>query len=124
MFHAAIEDLLHFRSSRIDDDTAVSERAGSPFGASLVPAHDFSFGDEVSRLFHQFTFIAFNNIEIRGADAGALHCLAHLRIRVARSPIGMIHDERARLPEDLMMNVERGANRQPSISCSRLDVNV
>src|SRR5258708_7927344 len=43
---AAVQNFFHFGAARVGDDAAVAERAGAPFGAALIPAEDFSFGDD------------------------------------------------------------------------------
>src|SRR5712692_9398254 len=53
---AAVEDLLHFLTPRISNNTSIAKRARAPFAPALKPAEDFSIGDQGRGLAHQFLF--------------------------------------------------------------------
>ena len=42
-----VQDVFHFRSSRVYQNAPVTERARAPLLPSLVPANDFAFGEEL-----------------------------------------------------------------------------
>src|SRR5208282_3706486 len=50
---ALVQNLFHLRAPGVGHNAPVAERAGSPFGAALIPPQDFSFGNNRRSAAHQ-----------------------------------------------------------------------
>ena len=107
-------------AARIGDDAAISQRARPPLGAPLKPAENFPGGDFLRRFLGNHFFVKLGNLHALALQAAGGDGRAHLLGRVARPPVGIFHDERTRLAENLMMHEISGADREPRISRSGL----
>src|SRR6266404_3697674 len=83
---AAIEDLFHFRTPRIGNNTSISQRARAPFAPALKPAEDFSIGHQGRRLANQFLFRQFRNAMPILREAARINRAANFLARISRSP--------------------------------------
>ena len=110
MLDSGVEDVLHFRAARIGDDAAISERARAPLGASLKPAENFPGGNFLRSFPSNHLFGMLRYFHALFAQAAGGNRRAHLLGRITGPPIGVLHDERTRLAEDLVMDVIGGSD--------------
>src|SRR5258707_1053912 len=84
---AAVENFFHFRAARVGDDAAVAKRAGAPFGAALIPAEDFSFGDDGGGAAQEFFFLKFGDGVAALRNTAGLYGGANFFGRIGGAPI-------------------------------------
>src|SRR5258707_8710523 len=112
---APVQYFFHLGAARVGDDTAVAERAGAPFGAALIPAEDFSVGDDGGGAAQEFFFREFGDCVAALRDGAGLYGGADFFGRIGGAPIGVIHREGAWLAEDLVPDGIGGADGDAGI---------
>src|SRR5580704_15734782 len=83
---ASVQNFFHFGAARVGDDAAVAERAGAPFGAALIPAENFSFGDDAGGAAEEFFFREFGDGVAALRDGAAFDGCTDLLGRIAGPP--------------------------------------
>src|SRR5664279_4749352 len=105
MLDTTVQDFLHLGATGIGDDAAIAERAGTPFGATLIPAKYFGVSDDRGALAHQSVVGKFRDGKTNLRSGTFLDGCADFRSGVGRAPVGMLHFKGARLSKGLMPDV-------------------
>src|SRR5580704_10247883 len=112
VFNALVQYLFHFRTSRVSDDTPVPQRPRPPFRAALEPPKNFPIRHNCGGAFAQIILGQFIYPPAILSKTACIDRAPSLIPRVTRPPVSVIHDERARLSENLMPHKERSSNSQ------------
>src|ERR1700686_2153276 len=124
MLDAAIQNFFHFLPARVGDDAAIAEGPRAPFGTLLKPAENFSIGVNLRRVAHEVGLRELGHgITVARKGAG-IDRVTHLVARIARTPVRVIHHERARLSENLIPHVERRPHGEAAITGSGMNVDL
>src|SRR6185436_3185232 len=122
-----VDDVAHVGAPRIGDDAAVAERTRAPLHPSLEPADDPAVGNLRGGPVVERRFVV-----PRAPHAGALGNRGALAVErrhnraivERRTPVAVLHHERARPPFNLVPRVERGAERGAVVAGGGLDEDV
>src|ERR1700690_1790321 len=124
MLDSLIQHVLHLRPPGIDDYASIAQRTRSPFCPALEPADDLSGGDVLRCNSYEFFAGILLNRTTRFGSPAILQSLPDRFRRELRSPIRVVHHERAWASENLVIDVVGGADGQSSVACRGLNVNI
>src|SRR5580704_14330915 len=124
MFDALVQYLFHLRPPRVGDYASIAERSRSPFRAALEPSENFPVGHNRSRTLHQMVLRELFHPPTVLWQAARVDRVPNLIARISRSPVGVIHDEGARLSENLVPHKKCSSYSQAAIACRRMNVHL
>lgn len=101
-----IDNVAHVGAARVGQQGSAAQSAGPEFHFALEPAHYFAVEQQIGRAIEQGTLFVRLERKARIAD-----CCGTFVARRFAAPVGMILNERARLAEQPVPDVERGAER-------------
>src|SRR5665213_2368727 len=118
-----VDEIAHIGAPRVGKDAPVAERTRPPLHPPLEPAHLVAIRNQPRAhpadgvlVFHGRLFVRPFLVLPRIDDRGKIES------RIGRSPIAMLHDERARLAEHLIPYIEGRAKGRSIIARSGLNV--